>query len=129
MYIIDGLPLGSDITCTAVFQGITNVIRAPGGPLGGETESFQAMLKLGMTGTGGMAGFSRSIDLPISLAVISAAPRDTAATVQILDLDFSQMQGQLPPGDPDFDLLRITAGTGFGMPSPGHTTLTKRAGR
>jgi hypothetical protein len=34
------------------------------------------------------------------------------------------LQGQLPPGDPDFDLLRITGGTGFGMPSPGHTTLT-----
>src|SRR5436190_7316152 len=31
-------------------------------------------------------------------------------------------RSQLPPGDPDFDLLRITAGNGFGMPSPGHTT-------
>jgi hypothetical protein len=29
------------------------------------------------------------------------------------------------PGDndPDFDLLRIVAGTDFGLPSPGHTTL------
>jgi hypothetical protein len=36
------------------------------------------------------------------------------------------MQGQIT-GDPDFDLLRITAGTGFGMPSPGHTTLTVQA--
>ena len=31
-------------------------------------------------------------------------------------------------GDPDFDLLRITAGTDFGMPSPGHTTLRKQPG-
>jgi len=28
-------------------------------------------------------------------------------------------------GDPDFDLLRIVAGTDFGLPSPGHTTLTR----
>jgi hypothetical protein len=38
------------------------------------------------------------------------------------------IQGQLPPGDPDFDLLRITAGTSFGMPSPGHTTLMRLPG-
>ncbi len=31
-------------------------------------------------------------------------------------------------GDPDFDLLRITAGGDFGMPSPGHTTLTDLGG-
>jgi len=31
-------------------------------------------------------------------------------------------------GDPDFDLLRITAGNGFGLPSPGHTTLTQQPG-
>jgi hypothetical protein len=37
------------------------------------------------------------------------------------------LQGQIPPGDPDFDLLRITAGGGFGLPSPGHTTLTQQA--
>jgi hypothetical protein len=37
-----------------------------------------------------------------------------------------RMQGQIT-GDPDFDLLRITAGNDFGMPSPGHTTLTQIA--
>ena len=35
------------------------------------------------------------------------------------------LQGQIT-GDPDFDLLRITAGSGFGLPSPGHTTLTRQ---
>jgi hypothetical protein len=35
------------------------------------------------------------------------------------------IQGQLT-GDPDFDLLRITAGSSFGLPSPGHTTLTRQ---
>lgn len=37
------------------------------------------------------------------------------------------MQGQVS-GDPDFDLLRITAGTSFGLPSPGQTTLTDLGG-
>jgi hypothetical protein len=38
------------------------------------------------------------------------------------------IQGQLPTGDPDFDLLQITAGAGAGLPlpSPGHTTLTRQ---
>jgi hypothetical protein len=31
-------------------------------------------------------------------------------------------------GDPDFDLLRVVAGTDFGLPSPGHTTLTQLGG-
>jgi hypothetical protein len=44
------------------------------------------------------------------------------------DTDFLGLQGQLPPGDPDFDLLRVTAGTSFGLPSPGHTTLTQLPG-
>ncbi len=34
------------------------------------------------------------------------------------------LQGQIL-GDPDFDLLRITGGYAFLMPSPGHTTLTQ----
>src|SRR5207248_156912 len=46
--------------------------------------------------------------------------------VQSFDTDMQGIQGQLPAGDPDFDLLRITAGSGFGLPSPGHTTLTRQ---
>jgi hypothetical protein len=37
------------------------------------------------------------------------------------------LQGQIT-GDPDFDLLRVTAGSAFGLPSPGHTTLTQLPG-
>jgi hypothetical protein len=46
--------------------------------------------------------------------------------VQGFDTDLFRMTGQIT-GDPDFDLLRITAGTDFGLPSPGHTTLTRLA--
>jgi hypothetical protein len=34
-----------------------------------------------------------------------------------------QLDGQIF-GDPDFDVLRIRAGSNFGLPSPGQTTLT-----
>jgi hypothetical protein len=55
-------------------------------------------------------------------------PRMPGQPVQSFDTEMFRMQGQLPPGDPDFDLLKITAGGGFGMPSPGHTTLTQLPG-
>src|SRR5439155_25477940 len=54
-------------------------------------------------------------------------PRLLGSSVQSFDTDMYGLQGQLPPGDPDFDLLRITGGSGFGMPSPGHTTLTRQS--
>jgi hypothetical protein len=41
--------------------------------------------------------------------------------------DLLALQGQII-GDPDFDLLRITGGTAFGMPSTGQTTLTQLPG-
>jgi hypothetical protein len=44
--------------------------------------------------------------------------------VQSFDTDMFRLFGQIT-GDPDFDLLRITGGTDFGMPSPGHTTLVR----
>jgi hypothetical protein len=44
--------------------------------------------------------------------------------VQSFDTEMFMLQGQIG-GDPDFDLLRVTAGSGFGLPSPGHTTLTR----
>src|SRR6185436_3755703 len=48
--------------------------------------------------------------------------------VQSFPTEMFRLFGQLPPGDPDFDLLRITAGNDFGMPSPGHTTLRHQGG-
>ena len=55
-------------------------------------------------------------------------PHNPSSPVQSFDTVMYFLQGQLPPGDPDFDLLRVTAGTGFGLPSPGHTTLTALGG-
>jgi len=51
------------------------------------------------------------------------------APVQSFNEDLYMMSGQiLGGGDPDFDLLRVTAGTGYGMPSPGHTILGQTGG-
>src|SRR3990170_8607152 len=59
MYIIDGLPPGTTIECTPLFSTFTGVIRTPGGPLGGETESFHAQMMFSMAGTGSLAGYNR----------------------------------------------------------------------
>jgi hypothetical protein len=45
--------------------------------------------------------------------------------VQTYNTDLYRMFSQIAGGDPDFDLLRLVAGTDFGLPSPGQTTLTQ----
>lgn len=95
------------------------VITRSGTPELGETYVFETeMLQLTLSGTG------RVLNLPTS-GEIMTSPRTPGDPVQSFDTDMRRLQGQLSPGDPDFDLLRITAGTGFGLPSPGHTMLTK----
>jgi len=61
--------------------------------------------------------------MPISFSADTGA-RMLGTTPQMFSTDMRAIQGQIV-GDPDFDLLRITAGTSFGLPSPGHTTLTQ----
>ncbi len=80
-----------------------------------------------MQGTGVLAGFNRVVNMQV-MCEAHTAPRTPGDPLQSFANDMFMLQGQLPPGDPDFDLLRITAGTGFGMPSPGHTTLTQLPG-
>jgi hypothetical protein len=79
-----------------------------------------------LNGTGDLAGFHRLIPIPISFET-HVAPRTPGDPVQSFDTDMFRLFGQAM-GDPDFDLLRIVAGTDFGMPSPGHTTLTRLPG-
>lgn len=98
----------------------------PGGPLGGETQDFDAEVVLMMQGTGMFAGYSRTVTLTV-IGQSFTAPTGGGTSGQSFATELSQLQGQLPPGDPDFDLLRITAGSSFGLPSPGHTTLTRLA--
>ena len=78
-----------------------------------------------MTGTGSLLGFNRLIILPLTgpFQTIDWSPRTPFAPVQNAALDLRRLQGQIT-SDPDFDLLRITGGTDFGMPSPGLVQLT-----
>jgi hypothetical protein len=125
--IIDGLPPGTTIQVGAVHAGFLNTVRQPGGSLGGELETFDSRLDLRLAGTGGLAEFSRTLTMAVACET-HTGPRRAGEPVQSFDTDMFRLQGQLPPGDPDFDLLRVTAGTGFGLPSPGHTTLTQLPG-
>jgi hypothetical protein len=124
--IIAGLPPGTTIEVGAQHAGFLNITRTPGGSLGGEVEQFDSSLDLRMTGTGTLAGFARTLNVAVACES-HVGPRQPGDPVQSFDTDMFRLQGQLPPGDPDFDLLRITAGTAFAMPSPGHTTLVRQA--
>jgi len=137
--IIDGLPPGTTIQCDAAntnffcdpmvgvcsFSTMSGCVE-PGGSLGGEKSCSEATLFFDMDGTGTLAGYNRFIGIPISFE-IHAAPRTPFAPVQTFDTDMFRLFGQIT-GDPDFDLLRVVGGTDFGLPSPGHTTLTQLPG-
>ena len=122
MAIINGLPPGTTIDVDPVLYNFVGIVRTPGGSLGGEILQFNATLQVQSQGTGSLPSFSRVINIP-TLLEIHTAPRTPFTSPQSFDADLFRLQGQVT-GDPDFDLLRITAGTNFGMPSPGHTTLT-----
>ncbi len=81
----------------------------------------------GQPGPGGVASFfDPAFNVTGSSYEVHAAPRTAFAPVQSYNTDLFRMQSQIVGvGDPDFDLLRLTAGTDFGLPSPGHTTLTQ----
>lgn len=123
LFISNGFPVGTSIQIDASLSSYFNVVTAAGGNLGGEKENYQALLTLPMTGNGTLAGFNRNIVMQVTNESHSA-PRTPNTTPQSFARDMFSMQGDVF-GDPDFDVLRITAGTNFGLPSPGHTTLTR----
>ncbi|MEP7028276.1 MAG: hypothetical protein ABI960_06750 [Candidatus Eisenbacteria bacterium] len=120
---LNGLPPGIPITATLSIINIQNVVEGPGGALGGTTQTWDAILRLHLEGDPTYP-YDRVFLIPVSCSS-DAAPRAAAAPVQSFQMELTGLQGQVAPGDPDFDLLRVIAGSGFGLPSPGHTTLTK----
>jgi len=128
MQIIDGLPPGTTIQIQTELLPLSLVGSGPGGALGGTTQTWDGQLRMTMQGTGALLGFNRIIILPLPpVCTTHSAPRTLFAPLQSFAEDLYTLQGQITL-DPDFDLLRVTAGTGFGMPSPGHTTLTQSGG-
>jgi len=125
MQIINGLPIGATIDISAVLRSFVGLVQVPGGTLGGNLETWGAGLEWTMTGTGSLSGFNKILTVTIPAGRSDSAPRVPLAPVQSFDTQLMMLQGQIPPGDPDFDLLRVTAGTNFGLPSPGHTIFTQ----
>jgi hypothetical protein len=121
--IRDGLPAGSPVNVAARLVGFVVTNQGAGGSLGGEFQQWNASLELTMSGTGVYSAYNRFLVLPVS-GETHSAPRVPFTPVQSFDMNVHTLQGQIT-SDPDFDLLRVTAGYGFGMPSPGHTTLTQ----
>ena len=121
--IIDGLPPGTTIRLSPIHGGFFGVQHAPDGT-GGENENFNSFLTFTLDGTGELQGYHRQMEMQIQCQAHTDARQP--GPVQSFDSEMMGMQGQIV-GDPDFDLLRVTAGTSFGMPSPGHTTLTQLA--
>jgi hypothetical protein len=123
--IIDGLPPGTTIELDPSHHSFfceTTPCSATGGGLGGGTVLFDSTLDFELRGAGSLAGFRRSISVPATVRT-DTGPRTPGDPVQRFDTEMVNLQGSLL-GDPDFDLLQITAGSANGLPSPGHTTLT-----
>ena len=125
--IVAGLPPGEPVIGNLGWHSFGGIAEAAGGLLGGTVQNFIGIMHFDLNGTGGLAGYHRMLDMNVS-SQTHTGPRNPADPVQSFDTDMFRLQGQLPIGDPDFDLLRITAGRDFGMPSPGHTTLTQLPG-
>ncbi|MDO8629053.1 MAG: hypothetical protein Q7R41_01045, partial [Phycisphaerales bacterium] len=145
--IINGLPPGTTIELAPIHKdficnrqpGAAGVCsfsdlvdcKENGGSLGGEKECSDSTLELTMTGkcTGAinpLCAYNRVLNLTGVSFETHVGPRAPGSPVQSFDTDMFRMFGQISNiGDPDFDLLRIVAGTDFGLPSPGHTTLTR----
>jgi hypothetical protein len=75
-----------------------------------------------ISGTGALGGFQRSISVPLVVEV-HTGPRNPGDPVQSFPNEMVRLQGEIF-GDPDFCTLQIRGGSGFGLPSPGETTLT-----
>ena len=97
-----------------------------GTPATGERECASARMPLNMEGRDGLAFFRSWQTVPITFETTSA-PHTPGTPVQSFDTEMLRLSGQIT-GDPDFDLLRVTAGSDYGLPSPGHTTLTQLPG-
>jgi hypothetical protein len=123
MMIEGGLPPGDTIELMGPITDFLNVINVPGGTMGGEICHFDATIEWTVTGTGSLTGFNRHIWMPVT-GEMHIGPRNPGDPVQDFDAVLFRLQGELF-GDPDFCMLRILGGSDFGLPGPGHTTLTQ----
>ncbi|MCK5300800.1 MAG: PKD domain-containing protein, partial [Thermoplasmatales archaeon] len=123
MHIINGLPSGTTIELDPIINNFINIVRIPGGPLGGEVLQYDASLNLDISGTGDLTGFTRNIIMPVSIE-INTGPRNPGDIVQSFPSEIYRLTGNIY-GDPDFCTFGITIGADYGLPSPGQYILTR----
>lgn len=122
LLIDEGIPNGA-ILVEAELTDFFDRIEIPGGLLGGSVVNFSGFLQMTMDGDGILAGFQRTIFMAVT-GEAHFGPRIAGNPIQGFPNDMFLLQGEVF-GDPDFDILRIQGGSGFGLPSPGNTTLTR----
>lgn len=96
----------------------------PGSPLGGGLSVGNDLLEVEIFGEGAWSSFHRSITVPVQ-TFINWSPEAVHQPKQGRAADLYFLYGEVA-GDPDFSLLRISGGTGFGMPSLGHSVIEKQ---
>jgi hypothetical protein len=146
LVISAGLPPASQINIDAIWLTPAVSVEQVGGTLGGtQSAGGGPLMQWTMQGTGALAAYNRVLVMPASSSIASfptpsfgpiastfevhAAPRIPFAPVQTYTTDLFRMFSQIASGgDPDFDLLRFTAGTDFGLLSPGQTKLIQVGG-
>jgi hypothetical protein len=123
--IVDGL-VAATIDIDATLFDFQNVLEIIGGSLGGTQSAFDATLRLEMSGTGALNGFTRTIHMPVS-GVADWGPRVLGDAVQGFAGELVSLEGEII-FDPDFDELRFRTGSDLGLPASGTTLLTRLGG-
>jgi hypothetical protein len=127
--ILNGLPPNTTIIISPIHKNFicrqSGTCNVPGGPLGGEVENFSSTGVFQLSGTGALAGWTRTINVPLTVQT-AVAPRTPGAAVQSLATNMQRIQGAIT-GDPDFDSFEVLGGTANGYSSPGQTKLTRQA--
>lgn len=108
----------------ASHKNFLNVIALPGGNLNGEIERFDSTLVLVISGTGDLEGHTSTIELPTRCET-HIGPRDVKADFQSFATEMVALEGYVE-NHPDFDYIKVVAGSANGLPSPGSTTLTRK---
>jgi hypothetical protein len=143
MQITAGLPPASTIDIAAVLKAPLSYEEIPGGTLGGtQAVGGGTSLQWNMTGTGLLSSYNRVMNVPLSSLPVTfaatppldtqsgievhSAPRTLNDPLQCFSTELVGLFGLLTnpsANDPDFDFLRVQAGSTYGYPSPGHTNL------
>jgi len=103
------------------FVGITEIV---GGGIGGTQSTFEALMVVEMTGTGSLAGFSRTMFMPLVGNIIDWGPRVLGDPIQTFPSQTRKIMGAIF-GDPDFDTLMFRTGSDIALPGAGLTSLTR----